>query len=217
MREALQREYNERIAALKELKESLQAETARLLAEFEHIDRVSFRVKGVKSFVDKATDPENNPPYTHPLREIEDQVAGRVLVFFLQDIDPVCQRLRQVFTTVESSRRKPRKDEEFGYESHHLICVIPSAVKPGMWSQFQDMPTTFELQIRTLFMHAWAEPQHDLGYKGSADLPPNIRRELAWVAASAWGADQAFSRVSAWNAGEARFADAEPKDDVRQP
>ncbi|MFZ1934474.1 MAG: hypothetical protein WCB27_21315 [Thermoguttaceae bacterium] len=199
MCDALQREYEARLTALEELKNSLQAETTRVLAEVQHIDRVSFRVKVVKSFVEKATDPDNNPPYTHPLREIEDQVAGRVLVFFLQDIDPVCQRLRQVFTAVESSRRKPKKDEEFGYESHHLICVIPSAVKPGTWSDFRDMPTTFELQVRTLFMHAWAEPQHDLGYKGPGDLPPNIRRELAWVAASAWGADQAFSRVSAWN------------------
>jgi ppGpp synthetase/RelA/SpoT-type nucleotidyltranferase len=57
------------------------------------------------------------------------------------------------------------------------------------------MPSTFELQIRTLFMHAWAEPQHDMGYKAAQELTREIRRELAWIAASAWGADQAYDRV----------------------
>lgn len=47
-------------------------------------------------------------------------------------------------------------------------------------------------------MHAYAEPQHDLSYKAAADLPSEIRRELAWVAASAWGADQAYERVRRW-------------------
>jgi ppGpp synthetase/RelA/SpoT-type nucleotidyltranferase len=58
------------------------------------------------------------------------------------------------------------------------------------------MPETFELQVRTLFQHAYAEPQHNLGYKpGDAQLTDEVRRELAWVAASSWGADQALDRV----------------------
>jgi ppGpp synthetase/RelA/SpoT-type nucleotidyltranferase len=57
------------------------------------------------------------------------------------------------------------------------------------------MPTTFELQIRTLCMHAWAEPQHDVGYKSAEELSREDRRELAWIAASIWGADHGFERV----------------------
>jgi len=58
------------------------------------------------------------------------------------------------------------------------------------------------LQIRTIFMHAYSEPQHDFAYKAAGDLPPNVRRELAWIAASAWGADQAYARVAEWAASE---------------
>jgi putative GTP pyrophosphokinase len=48
-------------------------------------------------------------------------------------------------------------------------------------------------------MHAYAEPQHNIGYKPTGELPRQIKRELAWIAASAWGADQAFERLNAWN------------------
>lgn len=57
------------------------------------------------------------------------------------------------------------------------------------------MPETFELQVRTLFMHAWAEPQHNLGYKSPGDLSKEHRRHLAWIAASAWGADRGSRRL----------------------
>jgi ppGpp synthetase/RelA/SpoT-type nucleotidyltranferase len=177
----------------------LQQETVEALRGQTHIDRISFRAKDTESFAKKVERAaEQNRAYDEPLVEIEDQIAGRVIVFFLQDVAAVEERLRQVYTTVETTRRQPQKDEEFGYESHHLICVIPPQVQPDGWAARKDVPKTFELQIRTLFMHAWAEPQHDLAYKGPADLPREIRRELAWIAASAWGADQAYERVWRW-------------------
>jgi putative GTP pyrophosphokinase len=49
--------------------------------------------------------------------------------------------------------------------------------------------------VRTLFQHAYAEPQHDVAYKAKTPLTRDDKRELAWIAASAWGADQALMRV----------------------
>lgn len=152
-----------------------------------------------QSFVVKASDPANDPPYSHPLLEVEDQIGGRVIVFFLRDMTAVQERLAETFSTVERSRRQPARDEEFGYESEHMVCIIPPHVKPIGWAERDDMPNTFELQIRTIFMHAYAEPQHDLSYKNSTELPPEVRKELAWIAASAWGADRAYDRVREWH------------------
>jgi putative GTP pyrophosphokinase len=190
--------YESRLGLLNRLAINLEHETRETLNGLPHVDRVSYRVKSAKSFLEKAKDPKNIPPYKEPLVEIEDQVAGRVLVFFLDDMEAAISQLNNAFTKVESSRRRPQKDEEFGYESHHLICLIPPQVKPAEWNTLEDSPKTFELQVRTLFMHAWAEPQHDLAYKDPKDLPREIRRELSWIAASSWGADHAFSRIVEW-------------------
>ena len=118
-----------------------------------------------------------------------------MIVFYLADVDLVHDLLAGTFNPVEKKHRKPARDAEFGYESHHLICNIPSHMKPNGWKDQEEMPETFELRVRTIFMHACAEPQHNYGYKGAEDLPSNIRKELAWIAASAWGVDQSYERV----------------------
>ncbi len=195
MPETLRQRYLGRSSLLESLKVNLERETNDSLVGLRHIDRVAFRVKELESFLKKATDPANDPAYEDPLVEIEDQVAGRVIVFFSSDLPIARQRLERTFNAIERHQRRPERDEEFGYESDHLICTIPPQVRPNGWAARQDVPETFELQIRTIFMHAYAEPQHDMQYKAARELSREMRRELAWIAASAWGADQAYERV----------------------
>lgn len=200
MHDEMRNIYSARQPLLEQLARSLEEETREALKDLRHVDRVSFRAKSLESFLTKAANPKNQEFYTDTLSGIEDQVAGRVIVFFLSDRAAVRERLEgRTFNPVEEWTRAPERDAEFGYESDHIIFNIPELNKPNGWNQEERMPTTFELQIRTIFMHAYAEPQHDVGYKGAADLPRNIRRELGWIAASAWGADQAFDRVRAWD------------------
>jgi putative GTP pyrophosphokinase len=191
----LARDYQARAEELTEARVRLEALTVEALQDVLRIERIVFRVKGSNEFVEKALREENgHPKYAAPLREIEDQVAGRVIVFFLSDLEPVKERLRDVLGAVEEVRKEPVSPIEFGYESDHLVFPIPGHTTPAAWEGRLDVPTTFEMQVRTLFEHAWAEPQHDIGYKGS-DLPRDLKRELAWAAASAWGADRALDRV----------------------
>jgi putative GTP pyrophosphokinase len=187
--------YAERVPLLEQLRTNLERETCDALAGLAHVDRVSFRIKDALSLAAKAEDPENSPAYRDPLVEIEDQVGGRVIVYFLADLADVRMRLEQTFNTVERTERRPQRDAEFGYESDHLICLIPPHLEPTDWGSRSDLPTTFELQIRTLFMHAYAQPQHRIAYKSTQELPSSIRKELAWIAASSWGADRAYERV----------------------
>lgn len=199
MPDLLKEQYEARIPLLEELSDRLRTQVEDALEGTPHIDRISFRVKAPSSFLKKARDPGNRPGYTAPLSEIEDQIAGRIIVFFLSDIEGVLDRISGTFSTVEASHRRPKRDAEFGYESHHRICIVPPMEMPDGWAELDDALKTFELQVRTVFMHAYSEPQHDFGYKASKDLPPDIKKELAWIAASAWGADRAYARVVGWD------------------
>ena len=88
----------------------------------------------------------------------------------------------------------PESENAFGYVGKHYILVIPEDL-------FEDdavrekMPAFFELQIKTLFQHAWSEASHDLGYKPSESLSTLQKRQMAFTAAQAWGADQVFSTL----------------------
>jgi putative GTP pyrophosphokinase len=168
-------DYAKRIPLYEKFAAELNRELVEALSTTIHVDRISVRVKTAASFAKKCA------KYAHPFLEIEDQVAARVLVFFLTDI--------------EDSFREPKSNEEFGYESQHIVCIIPPNLKPNGWTA--AYPSTFELQIRTLLMHAWAEPQHDLAYKSPVALDGDTKRRLAWVAASCWGADQEYERIRA--------------------
>lgn len=196
----LLRAYEARFASAEELSGALTRRVREALEGFSHIDRISFRPKAPASFITKAlsTRLTGERKYDDALRQIEDQVAGRVIVFFRDDLAPVTKRLRSELGPIEAIRKEPVGDSEFGYESEHLIFVIPNHLKPTAWINDETTPLTFEMQVRTLFMHAWAEPQHDLGYKPGVDVPVHRehRRSLAWVAASAWGADRILSEIA---------------------
>ena len=190
----LREAYELRRPVLKQVAGRLEVELQDHFDGRPHIDRISFRVKGVDSFVDKA-EREIKLPYDHPLAEIEDQIAGRILVLFTDDVADTVAHLNQLLTPVEHDHKRPTRYNEFDYESVHGVYTFPPPYLAPGWDEHEDMPQTFEMQVRTLFQHAYAEPQHDLGYKPDMPIDDDIRRELAWIAAGCWGGDQALERV----------------------
>lgn len=197
--DAIRRAYEHRGPLLQELAQSLQSELLRYLKDEDvpHVDRVHFRCKGVESFVDKAISihEDGSYKYAHPFEEIEDQVAGRVLVFYRPDIEAVLRALEGKWPKAEQEHRCPAKASQFDYETTHRICVITADQFPPGWSQMERPPTTFELQIRTLAQHAWAEPQHAF-YKNKGGLDGDSERKLYWAAASAWGMDSIWEQLA---------------------
>jgi putative GTP pyrophosphokinase len=190
--------YRPRLGLLAALAGNLESHTRQALEGIDHIDRIVFRVKEALSYGRKSIAKEKTtgkPKYGHPLEDIEDQVAGRVLVFFRRDVDVVVGRLRSAFNRVEQVRKAPESHDAFAYESEHLVFIIPPHALPPGWESLSAPPTTFELQVRTLFMHAWAEPQHDIEYKAQVPLTDDERRKLAWAASNAWGGDAIFEQV----------------------
>ena len=89
---------------------------------------------------------------------------------------------------------EPAGHDEFGYFGKHLVAQVPNDVITTDQESFG--PQLFELQIKTLFQHAWAECSHDVAYKEmSGSLDTDLRRKIAYAAAQAWGADKIFEEL----------------------
>ena len=166
-----------------------------LFAPYPRVDRISVRAKGVDRFVAKAEKQDNGKPkYGDPLNQIQDQVGARIVTFYKSDVESLAKVVTQYFRHIESHVVVPDSESEFGYEGRHFILFVPQDLAGDELGEGESIEF-FELQIKTLFQHAWSEAEHDLGYKPSAKLSSDQRRRMAFTAAQAWGADLLFDEL----------------------
>lgn len=165
-----------------------------LLSGVERIDNICTRAKSVDRFVAKAIkidEKSNVPKYTEPLEEIQDQIGARIVVFYLSDVQRVSEIIKTRFAYLENCKKAPESDKEFGYFGEHFILSLPTDVTDGLHTETNRL---FELQIKTLFQHAWSEAEHDTSYKAPAEMTSDEKRLMALTSANAWSADQIFDR-----------------------
>src|SRR5579859_2876013 len=160
----------------------------------ERIDRISVRAKSVDRFVAKAEKEIDKRKYDDPLTQIQDQLGARIVTYYKSDVERLTTEVMKYFRHIESVQIVPDSESEFGYEGRHFILFIPRDIFDDEVKEDESI-TFFELQIKTLFQHAWSEAEHDLGYKPSTVLSRNQKRQLAFTAAQAWGADQVFDEL----------------------
>jgi len=192
---ALREDYQARHSrVLEPLAKALTAHLVEMLDDVPRIDRVSARAKTVKSFMKKAEkDERGSPKYVDPINQIQDQVGARIITYYRDDADKVSEIIKRYFRAIEDKDKTPESEWEFGYFGHHFVLFIPNDVIDPDFPK-EMTPAVFELQVKTLFQHAWSEADHDLGYKPD-DEPflPDEKRLLALASAQAWGADRIFN------------------------
>lgn len=161
-------------------------------------DRVTARIKTWESLKAKAkkTTPAGEPVYPDPWTDIHDIVGVRVTTFHSTEIPIAVDVLTRSFTLLRSVNKTAQTQiaGDFGYGSHHLILEIPEGT-----DGLDDLAgTVFEVQIRTVLQHAWAEFEHDIRYKrGAEDLDPKIDRAFTLAAGLIELADQQFDQIAA--------------------
>jgi putative GTP pyrophosphokinase len=187
--------YTER---LRPLAERLQTYVSECLKGLPRVDRITARAKTPESFAKKAAKrtSDGRPKYSDPLLELQDLVGVRVIVFYSGDVESAVDRIRRYLVPIEHRRVVPDSHWAFGYAGLHMILAVPEDVITDEGSR-PELPDFFELQIKTLFQHAWSEANHDLGYKPVEELAPEQQRRLAFAAAQAWGADREFKELQA--------------------
>ena len=113
---------------------------------------IEYRVKAEDSLAGKL---ELKGQKYRTLADITDIIGLRVITFYIDDVDKVASAVERLFTVDwENSvdKRKIHEIDSFGYLSLHYICS-----KKGF-------PYRFEIQMRTLLQHAWANLNHVTGY-----------------------------------------------------
>jgi putative GTP pyrophosphokinase len=194
----LEKLYKQRFeTVLKPLAVSVEQQLLEYFRDYPRIDRIAARPKSIDRFLDKAKKEENGKrKYTEPLDQIQDQVGARITVFYQSDVEPVATIVKKYLRLVEDRNVIPESEWEFGYFGQHFVSFIPKELISDL--NKDDVPQFFELQVKTLFQHAWSEANHDLGYKqGSAPLSADAKRRLAFTSAQAWGADRVFAELFA--------------------
>lgn len=160
------------------------------------VDRIAARAKDPASFM-KKTEKRNDDGtlyYSDPLAQIQDQIGARIIVFYLDDVEAACARVLKYMTVAEETLKEPESYGEFGYFGKHFVLSLPADVVPRDIDP-QSAPRLFELQIRTLFQHAWSEANHDIVYKTQQELTRLQNRQCALAAAQSWGADRVFQEL----------------------
>ncbi|HVV53328.1 MAG TPA: RelA/SpoT domain-containing protein [Polyangia bacterium] len=193
-----------RAATLVPLSERIEQHLRRTLEGFSRIDRITARAKSVDRFLEKALRREEGRlKYNDPMQQIQDQIGARIVVLYVSDVATVAGLVEEHFRTIEARDLIPESESEFGYFGKHFVCLMPTDVFDAQIVEGAG-PRFFELQIKTVFQHAWSEAGHDLAYKPLSELSSLQKRKVAFTAAQAWGADTIFDELHRELSGDTR-------------
>jgi putative GTP pyrophosphokinase len=131
------------------------------------------------------------------LPNVTDLSGVRITTYFHDDVDMVAKLIREEFEVVPEhsiDKRAALDPDRFGYLSLHYVVKLPK--QRTALIEYKRFPSLLcEIQIRSILQHAWAEIEHDLGYKANVEVPKEIRRQFSRLAGLLELADQEFARI----------------------
>ena len=182
--QAILQEYRQNLPLLNQTADSVRASLKKALDDAGLIiAALECRVKTEHSLAGKL---ELKGSKYASLGDLTDIIGLRVITFYIDDVDKVASAVERLFTVDwENSvdKRKLHDIDSFGYLSLHYICSTPGC------------PYRFEIQMRTVLQHAWANMNHDTGYKSGVEIPTRYRRDMSRIAGMLELIDDEFSRI----------------------
>jgi len=152
---------------------------------------VNYRIKDELSLTKKFY--LKNKKYSK-LEDMTDIIGVRVITYYTDDIDKVAQVIEENFDIDEENsidKRETLEIDKFGYLSLHYIVKLKEN-RTNLEEYRCCANYKIEIQIRTTLQHAWAEIDHDLGYKNEVETPKEVRRDFYRLAGLLETADKEF-------------------------
>ncbi len=115
--------------------------------------------------------------------ELQDLIGLRIIILSLTDIKKIVDIVERDFEVSKKYNTVEKlNDDQFGYNSLHYVLKIPDSWRavPSLkhLENFQ-----FELQIRTLSQHIWAETSNAFEYKTASNVPRELLRSIGRISA----------------------------------
>lgn len=158
------------------------------------VHSVTSRTKEIKSFKDKIyKEKEDYKEFT----DVKDISGTRIICLFSEQVDKIAKIIEEnfkVFPNLSVDKRKIMDPDRFGYLSiHYVVKLSEERAKLPEFNRYSDL--FCEIQIRSILQHAWAEIEHDLGYKSKIEIPKKIRRRFYRLAGLLELGDDEFDRL----------------------
>jgi putative GTP pyrophosphokinase len=155
---------------------------------------ITFRAKAIEKYKEKAS----KEKYKDPRSEIMDMAGVRIITYIDSDAKKVEEIVRSLFEIIpEHSIDKAQElgTDRVGYRSIHCVCTLGKD-RLALPENKDFAGCCFEIQIRTILQHAWAEFEHDRNYKFKGVLPDTLKRRLAIVAGNLELVDWTFQSIA---------------------
>ena len=165
-----------------------------LMEEGINCTAITSRVKERESLSEKIDRKEDK---YQSLSEITDIAGVRIITYYIDDIDKVTEIIEREFVVDRENsidKGKSLEPDRFGYCSVHYVvemCKERLALREN--KAFEGLKC--EIQIRSVLQHAWAEIEHDLGYKSELTIPKEVRRSFSRLAGLLELGDKEFKDI----------------------
>lgn len=152
------------------------------------VHSIESRVKDLTSFVGKIA----SDKYKDPIEDIADIVGIRIVTLFKSNLSDIETILAEEFHVVSKDDKTLSENSVLGYRSIHYICTIKNEYTGPRYKNITGVK--FEIQVRTICMHAWSSVSHYLDYKGDWDVPKELKESLRALSGLFHIADSQFEQ-----------------------
>jgi len=134
---------------------------------------------------DKALEKIKRKKYTDPASQLTDLLGIRLVLISKAAVEQVREAIKALFAVDYANscdKTSDRRVDQVGYRSVHLVCAL-GTLRDTLPEYRHLTDLKFEIQIRTILEHIWADASHNTAYKFEAEVPTELVRRLnLWAA-----------------------------------